>query len=773
MLAATAHAQIYAPVPVLDSTNRTAVQAWYLANFQATTPPINWTGNFSSGVAGTTSDAFKASILERINAYRALAGVEGNVTLDPTYSEMDQETALAEAVNIVAGGSLTHYPPSSWTLLTPNAVAGASKSCLAQGYSGPDAITAYMNDEGSDNVTVGHRRNLLNMWTQIMGTGDVPQTGNYPAINAVWVGDNQDLYKLPRPSTRDGFVAWPAPGYVPYQLVFARWSLSAANVDFSKATVTVIRNGATVPVTIDFADLGATGEYGLDAIVWHENTAPNLQGADTLTQVTISNVLSGGTAGSWTYSVVSFDPTATNTTSSVKPLAAPPVIVSDLPASMPVVIGQTLTASITALNASSYQWYLNGSPIAGATSSSYTTTISSNTVGNYAVIVSGNGSSVVSTPMNTQVPNTPEPSTVYNPVDTTVEVGGTAVFSGLAVGGNGGAPVTYDWYYYPTLTTPQPPIHFQNNSPTLTLTNVQPSQQGYYQLETTSNNWVAGGATVSLTVVPAGRLVNLSTRAYVGTGSEVLIMGVVISPGQPKPLLIRGMGPALQAFGVSNTLADPSLTIMDSGDNQVGFDVGSQATGIQAAESQVGAFLPAGGTTTPDSATVATLNPGTYTTIVQSNSKTSTGIALAEVYEMSATDSQLKNLSSRITVTPTTPAVAGFVIVNGNSNLLIRAVGPTLAQFGITNALHNLRLDIFNGQTLVYSNTNWNWNGNAQQISSVMAQVGAFSLPLGSTDAALLVDLPAGAYTAVVSSTDGTSGVALVEIYQAPFGENE
>src|SRR6185312_8522029 len=120
---------------------------------------------------------------------------------------------------------------------TSAGASAAANSNLALGSFGPDSITGYINDFGANNTEAGHRRWLLYPQTQTMGTGDIPAGNGFTNANATWVLDGN--YGTARPATRDGFVAWPPPGYVPYPVVFARWSFAYPNADFSTATVAV------------------------------------------------------------------------------------------------------------------------------------------------------------------------------------------------------------------------------------------------------------------------------------------------------------------------------------------------------------------------------------------------------------------------------------------------------------------------------------------------------------------------------------------------------
>jgi hypothetical protein len=269
-------------------------------------------------------------------------------------------------------------------------------------------------------------------------------------------------------------------------------------------------------------------------------------------------------------------------------------------------------------------------------------------------------------------------------------------------------------------------------------------------------------------------LVNISSRAYVGTGANLEIAGFVVSgpPGSNEQVLIRGVGPTLSQFGVGGVLAEPVLTLFDSAGNQMASNTGwtsePNATEIVSAASASGAFALASGSA--DSAMLVSLSPGAYTAeIVGANG--STGVALAEVYEVNSGASELINISTRAFVgTGSSVEIGGFVIRGPQpEKVLVRAVGPALSQFGVAGPLAQPSLSVVDGSgNTVATNEGWSNNSNAATIASESAATGAFSLPSGSADCALLLTLSPGSYTAVVSGINGTSGVALVEVYQAP-----
>jgi hypothetical protein len=276
-----------------------------------------------------------------------------------------------------------------------------------------------------------------------------------------------------------------------------------------------------------------------------------------------------------------------------------------------------------------------------------------------------------------------------------------------------------------------------------------------------------GGIPVSS--ADTARLLNLSARGMVGTGENALIGGFVIPSGESKSILIRAVGPTLGNFSVTNVLANPQITVYNSSGAAIASndDWGSS---LASTFSSVGAFALGSGSR--DAALSVTLAPGAYTVIVTGVNSTS-GIALVEMYETDSTNS-LMNLSCRGQVgTGDSVLIAGFVIGTGSSprKLLIRGVGPSLSQFSISNVLADPRITLYNASgTAIASNDNWGTpattnDASAVTLSSAFSGAGAFSLPSGSADAALLATLTSGNYTVIVTGANSTTGVALAEIY--------
>jgi predicted heme/steroid binding protein len=302
-----------------DVTNRSTVANNYNQIFAPTVSvPMGWTGDVVANVPGTTTQAFKDAVATRINWFRAMAGVPTGITLDPTYSSEDQAAALIFSAN----RAISHMLTQSWVDYSAAGATAASNSNICAGlnnYDDPGCVLGYIIDNGSNNVYAGHRRWILYPQTQTMGTGDVPQNGPpanpYYWANALWVFDG--LFGSTRPATRDFWVAWPPPGYVPYQVVGPRWSFSYPNADFTSATVIMTRNGSSVPVRLEAVLSG----FGENTIVWVPDNQdasaywyPTPVSSDTTAQVSISNVLINGAPQSFSYSVTIIDPSTSGGT---------------------------------------------------------------------------------------------------------------------------------------------------------------------------------------------------------------------------------------------------------------------------------------------------------------------------------------------------------------------------------------------------------------------------------------------------------------------------
>lgn len=266
----------------------------------------------------------------------------------------------------------------------------------------------------------------------------------------------------------------------------------------------------------------------------------------------------------------------------------------------------------------------------------------------------------------------------------------------------------------------------------------------------------------------AGRLINLSVRTNAGTGDNTLIVGLGIGGAGTSgdtAVLLRGVGPALTAFGVTGALADPVMTVF-SGQTQIESN-DDWAGGFNFAS--VGAFaFPAN---SRDAGIYADeVGAGAYSIQITGKGG-ATGVALAEIYDampaasFTATTPRLINVSARTHVgTGDNILIVGFAIGGTTPvRLLVRAVGPSLAAFGVGGTLADPKLEIYTGSTKTAENDNW-----TAADATTFSAVGAFGLTANSRDAAAVVTLQPGTYTAQVSGVGNTTGVALVEVYQLP-----
>jgi hypothetical protein len=306
----------------------------------------------------------------------------------------------------------------------------------------------------------------------------------------------------------------------------------------------------------------------------------------------------------------------------------------------------------------------------------------------------------------------------------------------------------------------------------LTLQNVSGLYAGNYTLVISDSTGFLTSETATLSVTPTVRLINISTRAQVGTGGNILIPGFVVSGSGLETLLIRADGPSLSAFGVTGFLTRPSLTITDNSGaivtSNTGWGTNANPSQIANVAAQVGAFPFAEGSA--DCAVELSLPPGAYTVQVSGVGNT-TGIALAEVYEVSASGTRLVNISTRAQVgTGGNILIPGFVIGGtGSETLLVRADGPALTAYGVNGVLAQPSLSVINStNSVIASNTGWGTAANPSQIASVGASFGAFALTQGSADSAQIVTLQPGAYTIQVAGANNSTGVALAEVYEVP-----
>ena len=303
----------------------------------------------------------------------------------------------------------------------------------------------------------------------------------------------------------------------------------------------------------------------------------------------------------------------------------------------------------------------------------------------------------------------------------------------------------------PTPTVTPSPTSTPNPSPTVSPT-ITPTPTATVSPSPT--------ATPSPTPTPSiapTQLLNISTRLFINSGENVAIGGFIITGNSSKTVLIRGLGPSLAAFA-SNPSQDPTLDLHDASSVIASNDDWENTPNV--------AQIPAGFEPADprESVIVATLTPGAYT-VIEAAKDAVGGIGLVEIYDLDAVEgSLLANISTRGLVLTGDEVMIGGLILGGESeesSVVLRALGPSLIPFGIANALIDPVLDLHDGNgTLIESNDNW------QELATQASELTALGFaPNNDLESAIVISLPPGAYTAVVTGKSGTTGVALVEVY--------
>lgn len=271
----------------------------------------------------------------------------------------------------------------------------------------------------------------------------------------------------------------------------------------------------------------------------------------------------------------------------------------------------------------------------------------------------------------------------------------------------------------------------------------------------------------------AQRMREFSSRARVDATAPAFA-GFVLTGAAPTQVLIRAVGPILaDSFAVAGALPNPRLDVYRGGAlfaSNVNWTTALNANDAASAATRVGAFpLRA---TLADSALSLTLPAGAYSAVMSSANGATAGIGLLEVYDVTggAAGQRLVNVSARgIAGTGANVVIAGFYVGGTQpKRVLVRGVGPGLAAYGVTGALAKPVLSVFRGGTQIAQNTNWTSGADVPNLVSAALEAGAFPLTAGTGDAALLLNLAPGVYSAQVASGDTTTGVALVEVYELP-----
>jgi hypothetical protein len=273
---------------------------------------------------------------------------------------------------------------------------------------------------------------------------------------------------------------------------------------------------------------------------------------------------------------------------------------------------------------------------------------------------------------------------------------------------------------------------------------------------------------------PISTLGNVSTRAFVQTGDNVMIGGFIVQGTGTKKIVVRAIGPELTQYGVPNALANPTLELHNGAGDLIASNQnwGTTIIGGVIISNQVAAIRASGYAPTDprESAMVVDLPPGNYTAIVRGVANT-TGVALVEAYDLSpAPASTLGNISTRSFVQTGDNVMIGGVIVQGTESrrVIVRAIGPELAQYNVPNPLADPTLELHDGTgAVIASNDNWQHTiiGGVIRRSQVVDIQNSGHAPTDPSESAIIATLQPGNYTAIVRGVNNTTGVGLVEVY--------
>jgi len=255
---------------------------------------------------------------------------------------------------------------------------------------------------------------------------------------------------------------------------------------------------------------------------------------------------------------------------------------------------------------------------------------------------------------------------------------------------------------------------------------------------------------------------DLSTRGMTFTGNNVLIGGFIVQGSQSVQLIVRCLAYSLASYGIPGALGDSVIQLYDANNNLIA----SNDDWFTSSDAQTISSYHRDPPNSIESALLVTLNPGSYTAIVKSYSDAQqpaqSGIALFEVYDLRKSSSRLGNVSTRGQVGTGDNILIGGIIVGGSTSkpVVIRALGPTLTQLGVTGVLADPRLELRDGNgNLVEANNDW------QQSPEAGTVIADGKAPSNAKESAMAPTLSPGNYTALVTGVGGTTGTALIEVY--------
>jgi hypothetical protein len=250
------------------------------------------------------------------------------------------------------------------------------------------------------------------------------------------------------------------------------------------------------------------------------------------------------------------------------------------------------------------------------------------------------------------------------------------------------------------------------------------------------------------------QLQNISTRLQVGAGESLTIGGFIVVGNGAKPVILRALGPSLSKLGVTGALSDPTLSLVNSSGDVI---AENDDWVDSAAALTIKKTLPP--SSASESTIIGTVAPGAYTALLRGYNDT-TGVGLVELYDLDqGTPARLANISTRGYVGQNASVLIGGFIVGKEGRFVVRAIGPSLHNAGIGNALADPVLDLYNAQGVALaSNDSWRSDQQAELIATTIP-------PTNNLEAAIVKTLSPGNYTAIVRGKNNTTGIGLVEIY--------
>jgi hypothetical protein len=272
--------------------------------------------------------------------------------------------------------------------------------------------------------------------------------------------------------------------------------------------------------------------------------------------------------------------------------------------------------------------------------------------------------------------------------------------------------------------------------------------------------------TATPTAIPAGVVGNVATRLPVGTGNNVLIEGFIVQgpAGSSKKVIVRAIGPSLIPFGIPDALVNPTLEIHNANDAIIGANdnwkttqTGGLITGDQSGEIAASQLSP---NNDSESAIIVDLMPGSYTAVVRGYGN-AIGTAIVDAYDLDAgSAAKLANIATRGLIQPGDKLmIAGFIVQTAPVKVVIRAIGPSLTPFGITNALADTTLQLRDANAaIVRENDDWRTDQQQELINTGLQ-------PGNDLEAALVETIAPGPYTAQVRGKPETTGVGVVQVY--------